>query len=90
MEQTLVTLYGRPGCDLCAETEALVRALIARDGTNRALSVVNIESDPALHAQLLEVIPVLEVAGRRLPLALSPMQIAAHLNIATSQVDGER
>jgi hypothetical protein len=90
MEQPLITLYGRPGCELCTRTEVIVRDLIADGGSRLALTLVNIEEDPTLHARLLEHIPALEVAGRLLPLAISPMQIAAHLRDAEGQVDGER
>jgi hypothetical protein len=51
---------------------------------------VNIEEDPAMHARLLEQIPALEVAGQLLPLALSRMQIAAHVRSAVGAVDGKR
>jgi thioredoxin-like negative regulator of GroEL len=90
MEQPLITLYGRPGCELCERTEAIVRELISKDGSRLTLSMVNIEEDPAVHARLLEQIPALEIAGKLLPLALSPMQIEAHLRSALGQVDGER
>jgi hypothetical protein len=90
MEQTLITLYGRPGCELCERTEEIVRRLIAEGGSRFALNVINIEEDPAVHARLLEQIPALEVAGTLLPLAVSPMQIATHLRNAVGLVDGER
>jgi hypothetical protein len=90
MEQTLITLYGRPGCELCERTEAIVRELISKGDSRLTLSLVNIEEDPAVHARLLEQIPALEVAGQLLPLAVSPMQIAAHVRSAVGQVDGER
>lgn len=90
MEQTLITLYGRPGCELCAETEEIVRTLIADRGAHLTLSVVNIEEDPAVHSRLLEQIPALEISGKLLPLAVSRMQIAAHLSAAGGSVDGER
>ena len=90
MEQTLITLYGRPGCELCARTEEIVRRLVVEGGSRFALNVINIEEDPAVHARLLEQIPALEVAGTILPLAVSPMQIAAHLRNAVGLVDGER
>ncbi len=90
MEQTLITLYGRPGCELCERTESIVRRLVAEGGSRLTLSIVNIEEDPAVHARLLEQIPALEVAGTLLPLAISPMQIAAHLRGAVGQADGER
>ncbi|MCX5977915.1 MAG: glutaredoxin family protein [Chloroflexi bacterium] len=90
MEQPLITLYGRPGCELCERTEAIVRTLITEGGSRLTLSMVNIEEDPAVHARLLEQIPALEVAGKLLPLAVSPMQIAAFVRSAVGQVDGER
>ena len=90
MEQPLITLYGRPGCELCARTEEIVRRLITEGGSRLTLNIVNIEEDPAVHARLLEQIPALEVAGQLLPLALSPLQIAAHIRGALGPVDGER
>lgn len=90
MAQTRITLYGRPGCELCARTEEIVRRLIVEGGSRFTLTVVNIEEDPAVHARLLEQIPALEVAGALLPLAISPMQIAAHLRNAVGPVNGER
>ena len=90
MEQTLITLYGRPGCELCERTESIVRRLVAEGGLHHVISVVNIEEDPAMHARLLEQIPALEVAGQLLPLALSRMQIAAHVRSAVGAVDGKR
>ena len=90
MEQTLITLYGRPGCELCAETETIVRTLIADRGAAHTLSVVNIEEDPLLHARLLEQIPALEIGGTLLPIAVSRMQIAAHLFGTGGSTDGKR
>jgi len=90
MEQPQITLYGRPGCELCTTTEEIVRDLMAKNSFDLPLAVVNIEDDPALHARLLTQIPALEVAGTLLPLAVSPMQIAAHLRVRAGQGNGER
>jgi len=90
MEQPQITLYGRPGCELCTTTEEIVRDLMAKNSFDLPLAVVNIEDDPALHARLLTQIPALEVAGTLLPLAVSPMQIAAHLRGGKGQGNGER
>jgi glutaredoxin len=90
MEQTRITLYGRPGCELCERTEEIVRRLVDEGGSRFALSVINIEEDPAVHARLLEQIPALEVAGALLPLAVSPMQIATHVRNVVGLIDGER
>jgi len=90
MEQPQITLYGRPGCELCETTEEIVRDLMAKNRFDGPFAVVNIEDDPALHARLLTQIPALEVAGTLLPLAVSPMQIAAHLRVGGGQGNGER
>ena len=89
MEQPQITLYGRPGCELCETTEEIVRDLMAKNSFDGPFAVVNIEDDPALHARLLTQIPALEVAGTLLPLAVSPMQIAAHLRVGLGQGNGE-
>ncbi|MFM2194271.1 MAG: glutaredoxin family protein [Candidatus Limnocylindrus sp.] len=90
MEQPTITLYGRPGCELCDRTEEILRRLIDEAGSRLTLHVVNIEEDPAVHARLLEQIPAVEIAGRLLPIAVSPMQIAAHIRSVVGQGDGER
>lgn len=56
-----ITLYGRPGCHLCDEAAAKIAELAPEE----ALEVVNIEQDDALHAELLERIPVIAVDGER-------------------------
>jgi len=90
MEPRQITLYRRPGCELCDRSEEIVRALIAEGGSLLTLDMVNIEEDPAVHARFLEQIPALDVAGNLLPIAVSPLQIAAHVRRAVEQVDGER
>lgn len=90
MEPLQVTLYGRPGCELCVDTEGSVRALIASGQSNAALLVVDIEQDPELHARLLEQIPALLAMGELLPLALEPMRIARFLRTAEGRLHGER
>jgi len=59
---TVVTLYTRPGCHLCDEARDVI--LSVRDPeASFELREVDIECDPALHARLLERIPVIEVDG---------------------------
>jgi len=59
---TLVTVYSRPECHLCAEAiEALV-ALHA-EGYRFELHEVDIESEELLLRRMLEKIPVVEVDG---------------------------
>lgn len=58
-----VTLYGRPGCHLCADAASLL-AQLRREGRSFEVAEVNIESDPVLHARYLERIPVVEIEGQ--------------------------
>lgn len=90
MDPLQITLYGRPGCELCGETEASVRALIASGQTIATLSVVDIEQDQQLHARLVEQIPALQVADKLLPLAVGARRIAAFLRAAEDRSHGER
>lgn len=64
MAGDVVTLYGRAGCHLCDEARSGLEA-IRRDGTAFALREIDIEADPELHRRLLELIPIIEVNGRR-------------------------
>ncbi len=59
-----VVLYGRQGCHLCEDARAAV--LRVRDRIAFALTDVDIERDPALHARYLERIPVLALDGEEL------------------------
>jgi glutaredoxin len=59
---TIVTVYSRPGCHLCAEA---ISALVALHGEGYRFSLheVDIESEELLLRRLLEKIPVVEVDG---------------------------
>jgi glutaredoxin-like protein DUF836 len=76
---TEITLYSRAGCGLCAETRAVLDALVARrakDGQPpAAVREIDIAADPVLERALFADIPVVEVAGRRLLLATSPARL---------------
>ncbi len=61
---SVVTLYSRPGCHLCAETRERLEQL-RRDGVRFELREINIEDDAELHRRMLELIPVVEVDGER-------------------------
>jgi len=56
-----LTLYGKPGCHLCDDA----RAAVAEVGTEMELEVeeVDISTDPRLHREYGERIPVLDVDG---------------------------
>jgi len=71
----IVTLYGRPDCSLCDEARATLDGL-RRERLGNGLpgfDVVerDIGTDPELEARFRSVIPVVEVGGRRLELAVS-------------------
>jgi hypothetical protein len=82
MEQTPLPdlfMYGRPGCHLCDDSRALVTAII--DERRRAALPVptiverDITTDREWERSFLTTIPVLELGGRRLELALSAAKI---------------
>jgi glutaredoxin len=56
----IVTLVGRPGCHLCDQARAEIRAL----GPELELREIDIEADDRMFAAYLERIPVVEVDGR--------------------------
>jgi glutaredoxin len=59
---TVVTIYSRPECHLCAEAvEALVA--IHGEGYRFDLHEVDIESEDLLLRRMLEKIPVVEIDG---------------------------
>ena len=60
----VLTLYGKPGCHLCAEARTAVER--ARGGRDVDLVEVDITLDPELHRRLGERIPVLELDGEEL------------------------
>ena len=57
-----VLVYGRPGCHLCEEALAVIKASRARVGFD--LHEVDIESDDELLRRYLERIPVVMIDGR--------------------------
>lgn len=59
---TVVTVYSRPGCHLCAEA---ISALVALHGEGYRFDLheVDIESEELLLRRMLEKIPVVEIDG---------------------------
>ena len=55
-----ITFYTRPGCHLCDDA----REILLRLGA--PFTEVNIETDDALHARMLERIPVVALDGEEL------------------------
>lgn len=56
-----IVLYGRNKCHLCDEVEFYIRSL-AEEFPLR-MRMVEIESDPVLHEEMMLVIPVVEIDG---------------------------
>ena len=81
-----LVLWRSDGCHLCEDTTALVGQLLEqRAAAGRATPRVvirRIAEDQAVERDLFEQVPVLEVEGRRLPLAIRPGPIRAFLDEA--------
>jgi hypothetical protein len=81
-----LVLWRSDRCHLCEDTTTLVEQLLnQRAAIGRAvprLVVRRIAEDPAVERQLFEQVPVLEVDGRRLPLAVRLGPIRAFLDEA--------
>ena len=79
-----LVLWRSERCHLCEDTTASLEALLAeRAATGRAvprLVVRRIADDPVVERALFEQVPVLEVDGRRLPLAVRLGAIRAFLD----------
>jgi glutaredoxin len=78
-----LTLYTRPGCGLCAEARDLLQGLLEdRAAHGRPIAHLrerDIETDPALERDLFDRIPVVELRGRRLELAISAAKLRRFL-----------
>lgn len=78
-----ITLYGRPGCHLCAEARRLVDQLAPRYGF--AVQEVDIDTDARLLARYDIVIPVVALGDRELARApLSAALLEARLQQAAA------
>ncbi|MGH3665071.1 MAG: glutaredoxin family protein [Egibacteraceae bacterium] len=62
-ERPVVTLYTRRGCHLCEAAQQVIEAVAAGRAQVR---VVDIDSDPALHARYTVRVPVVAVDGREI------------------------
>jgi hypothetical protein len=81
-----LVLWRSDRCHLCEDTTGLVEQLLGQRAAAGLdvprLVVRRIAEDPAVERVLFEQVPVLEVAGRRLPLALRVGPIRAFLDDA--------
>jgi len=79
-------LYTRPGCGLCDETRDLLTSLLAERAIvgRRVPTIVerDIETDPSWEREFFALIPVVELADRRLELATSAMKLRRFLSAA--------
>lgn len=77
-------LYGRDGCHLCDETRTVVRQLLEQRAAaglpSPAVVERDIDADPDLQRAFMATIPVIELGGRRLELAISPASIGRLLS----------
>jgi len=79
-------LYTRDGCHLCDDARAIVQGLLedraARGRRIAAIRERDIAADPGWERQFHATIPVLEIGGGRLELAVSPAGIRRFLDDA--------
>jgi hypothetical protein len=77
-------LYTRPGCGLCDETRSMIQSLLedraARGARTAHLRERDIGSDAAIERELFDRIPVVELRGRRLELAISAAKLRRFLD----------
>ena len=87
-----LVLWRGDGCHLCDDAHALVTALLAERAAAGlpapALIERRIAEEPAAEREMLAQIPVLEIEGRRLPLAIRTGAIRAFLEAALDRRSG--
>ena len=84
MNEPAITLYVRDACTLCDDAEATLRAILRERG-ERAISIVNIETDDDLHRRLVADIPAIEAAGKLLANANGRLRIERFIDEALTQ-----
>lgn len=77
-------LYTRAGCGLCEETRTMIQGLLedraARGARLAHLRERDIAADPAIERGLFDRIPVVELRGKRLELAVSATKLRRFLD----------
>ena len=89
-----IFLFTRAGCHLCDDTRATLEGLLEdRAALGQAIATVHeidITADPDIERRNFDVIPVVELGGRRLELAVSPAKLrrflAEALDATTSRI----
>ena len=79
-----LVLYTRPGCHLCDEARALVQGLLedraARGRRTAAIRERDITTNADWERAFFDRIPVIELGGRRLELAISAAKLRRFLD----------
>jgi hypothetical protein len=79
-----LVLYTRPGCHLCEEARAIVQGLLedraARGRRTAAIRERDITTNPDWERAFFDRIPVVELGGQRLDLAISAVAIGRFLD----------
>jgi hypothetical protein len=79
-----LVLYTRPGCHLCDEARALVQGLLedraARGRRTAAIRERDITTNADWERAFFDRIPVIELGGRRLELAISASRLRRFLD----------
>jgi hypothetical protein len=79
-----VILYGREGCHLCEDARAALQGALEDRATRGArpafLRQRDITTNPEWERAYSATIPVVEIAGRRLELATSPLRLRRFLD----------
>ena len=79
-----LVLYTRPGCHLCDEARALVQSLLedraARGVRTAAIRERDITTNPDWERAFFDRIPVIELGGHRLELAISASKLRRFLD----------
>jgi hypothetical protein len=78
-----ILLYTRSGCHLCDETKDILEGLLedraAQGQPIATIHEVDITTDPDLERRLFDIIPVVELGGRLLELAISQAKLRRFL-----------
>jgi glutaredoxin len=79
-----VTIYSRPGCQLCEEAKAQIAPLLKEFGAR--LTEINIDEDPELRAQYDNDVPVIFLGARKAAKhRVDPAQFRRQLRGASSE-----
>lgn len=80
----MLVFYTRDGCELCAESrdnlQAALEARVLRGEPIARVREVDIATDPELTARYGDLIPVIELNGQQMPLAMGRRSIDGFLD----------